>query len=1018
MYFCLKFLSLATATLVFSQSMPQPLVGTTLNGVAADLQGQTIDKSKAEAEQLSQEGIEQLNRGQLLKAANTLEQALEIYTKLDEPSLQTGDTGTKEIEILKKIIGIYTSLKNSNKTIEFSNAMLARVRELEDRDTELKLQMALADAYNSSGQYEKAVESARASLVLARELQNFQAEAVTFLTLASAYQSLASTNREYRAETKAAAISGLTTAWKVKDPDLEAKALAILGSAFSSLDKNQNAIVFAEQGLKVAKENNIPNAAASSLLTLGGVRLKEGEYRQAIESIERGMEYLKKLQQRELEGAASVTLGLAYLGEGNSQQSLNFAEQGLALSQEVKGPLIEALALVDLSLNYSNSGDYQKAIASIDKSRVIAKEQNNRDLEALVLEVKGGIYRKARQKDQAIASYQESISIKDSYSVQASLAQIYQEANLVATAIAHYKRAINKNEEEARRGIPGLPPWLQESFPQAIQNINGLRTTDIYRSLSNLLLSQRRIIEAQQVLELLKEQELREYTDNTTRRELPARVTLTAIEEQIFREYGSLLAFGKRIDECQQTRCQELEQLLARQTVLTEQYYQALRQLETEVNARAAAGGDFVDSKQFAPQVQAIVEAQPGTVLIYPLVLEDKLWLLWASKDGIFKSVEVSGVSQAQLAETVRRFRQLLQNRLSNIDEVKATGKQLHDWLIAPLAAELKANNIRNLVFALDSTTRYVPMGALFDGEKYLIENYTISTVVSANLTATQPTPGSSTAQSLVKDQKVAAISLQLKAPLTSDRTPTVLALGVSEAMAGFKSLPNVPAELDAIVRQESVNSKGIYSGQKFLNQAFDFFALKNNLADRQLLHIATHSEFVPGRASKSYLLLGTGQKLAVPDIETWLNLRDINLVVLSACETALGGLGLDGREIVGVGYYFLKGGANTVMATLWSVDDQSTRLLMEEFYQDLAKGTLQSPVTKAEALRQAQLLLLNGKDTAEAQTQITSESLPKPATAPPTGEQSGDSLQPVAKKSYFRHPYYWASFILMGSGL
>jgi CHAT domain-containing protein len=101
---------------------------------------------------------------------------------------------------------------------------------------------------------------------------------------------------------------------------------------------------------------------------------------------------------------------------------------------------------------------------------------------------------------------------------------------------------------------------------------------------------------------------------------------------------------------------------------------------------------------------------------------------------------------------------------------------------------------------------------------------------------------------------------------------------------------------------------------------------------NHDFLHIATHSKFVPGRANQSFLLLGTGERLAIPDIETWLNLRNINLVVLSACETALGGKGLDGREIAGVGYYFLKGGAKTVMASLWRVDDYSTRLLMENF--------------------------------------------------------------------------------------
>jgi tetratricopeptide (TPR) repeat protein len=191
--------------------------------------------------------MKQLNRGQLPEAARTFEQALEIHRNLGNPTLQDTSASTKEIEILRNLVEIYTLLKDSNKTIEFSHAILAKVREVGDRDTKLKYQIALGDVYNSLGEYQKAVKSASASLALAGELQNFQAQAVASITLATAYQSLESTKSDYRNATKAA-ISGLTTAWRVKDHDSEAKALATLGSIYNVLSKNQNAIVFAEQG--------------------------------------------------------------------------------------------------------------------------------------------------------------------------------------------------------------------------------------------------------------------------------------------------------------------------------------------------------------------------------------------------------------------------------------------------------------------------------------------------------------------------------------------------------------------------------------------------------------------------------------------------------------------------------------------------------------------------------------------------------------------------------------------------
>ncbi len=968
-----KFFSLLAATVLLSLNSPGLLIAATLEAVASDSAAPTSQNSETQADQLSQKGLEQLNRGQLLEAVQSFEQALGIYRELRASSTQDGDTNAKE--------------------------------------TELKLLIALGDTYNSVGRYGQALESAQASLALAQELQNSQAKAAAFTTLAGAYQSLASTPSDYQKATRAA-ISGLTTAWKIKDHDSEAKALAILGNAYNALHQERAAIVFAQQGLKVAKENNIPPVAASSLLTLASVHLEAGDYEQVIATSEQGIDYLQQLQEREAEAGALVMLGLAYFAQGNSQGSLDVGEQALAISQEVKSPLIEALALIVLSFGYSDAGNFQKAIDLINQSRGIAREQNNPNLEAIALEVLGGIYRSSRQNEKAIAAYREAISIHESYSALAGLAHIYQDSNLSGTAITYYKQAINKNEQQTRRWISGLPVWLQASFPQAVQTINAGSTADIYRSLANLLLLKRRANEAQQVLELLKGQELREYTGENLSNGQPAMLSLTPVEAEILRENGSLISFGYRLEECQKTHCPELEQLLAQRAILTQQYYQTLEQLEGEIRESRAADEAFLDPNQLAQKAREVVETQPNTVLIYPLVLEDKIWLLWASKGGIIKSVEVPDVNQAQLEVTVLKFRQLLQNRLSDPDEMKMTGKQLYDWLLKPLESELKANNIENLVFSLDRSTRYVPMSALFDGENYLIENYSVATVLSAKLTDTASNPSTPRVANFRRVNTIGANSNpEMVATLPgstvadvapgsqANQEPSILALGVSDAMAGFRSLPNVPAELDAIVRQELTGSQGIYPGQKFLNDSFDFFALRDNLSTHKMLHIATHSQFVPGRANRSYLLLGTGERLAIPDIQTWLDLQDTDLVVLSACQTALGGPGLSGKEIAGIGYYFLKGGANTVMASLWQVDDQSTRLLMEEFYKKLAQGTLESPVTKAQALRQAQLALLKSKDTTVV-------------------EQPDDDQLASAKKSRFDHPYYWSPFILMGSGL
>jgi CHAT domain-containing protein len=229
---------------------------------------------------------------------------------------------------------------------------------------------------------------------------------------------------------------------------------------------------------------------------------------------------------------------------------------------------------------------------------------------------------------------------------------------------------------------------------------------------------------------------------------------------------------------------------------------------------------------------------------------------------------------------------------------------------------------------------------------------------------------------------------------------PTILALGTSKAFPGFNALPNVPAELNAIVREG--NAKGIYSGKIRLDAAFTANSLRGNHDPFRVLHIATHGSFNPKSITASFLLLGDGNRLPINDIAALTNLNPTHLVVLSACETGLSGSAQDGTEISGISGYFLYRGAKSVIASLWNVNDASTALLMQQFYKNLAGGTM----TKAEALRQVQRDFINGKLTAK--------------DAPSRSDIEVQVTNPTRQigPQTFAHPYYWAPFILIGNSL
>lgn len=286
----------------------------------------------------------------------------------------------------------------------------------------------------------------------------------------------------------------------------------------------------------------------------------------------------------------------------------------------------------------------------------------------------------------------EGISLSD-------LGFLLDEQNQPELAIAFFKKSVNVREG-IRRDIRGLSTDLQQSYTETVAGT--------YRRLADLLLSQGRILEAQQVLELLKIQEIRDYLDDQRAGGKLPGVTLLPKEEELLQKYDTLFAFAQTLRACEQSQCAELAQLRDERDTLKRQYQQAVQTSEPEIRSRRATEEDaFLDPDDLGKQARDILQAQPGTVLIYPLVLEDKLWLLWAVEGRVVSKREID-VGQQQLGEAVLKLRQLLQDRHSDIEELQQVSQQLYDWLISPVEAELQ--DAEHLVFSLDRVTRYIPM--------------------------------------------------------------------------------------------------------------------------------------------------------------------------------------------------------------------------------------------------------------------------------------------------------------------
>ncbi|MBE9187977.1 CHAT domain-containing protein [Microcoleus sp. LEGE 07076] len=336
---------------------------------------------------------------------------------------------------------------------------------------------------------------------------------------------------------------------------------------------------------------------------------------------------------------------------------------------------------------------------------------------------------------------------------------------------------------------------------------------------------------------------------------------------------------------------------------------------------------------------KSIEEIDPAAAVIYPIILSDRLEVILSIpgkplRRYATKKSRTELETAFKLAKNTIRPAGFPRDRLPRV-------QQVYDWLIRPAEADLTDSGIKTLVFVLDGYLRNLPVAVLHDGEKFLVEKYSIALA-----------PG-----------------LQLLTPKPLNQVKLrVLAAALSEARQGFEALPGVKREIQQISAQMPATD--------LLNEDF----VSGRLSDRikavsyPIVHLATHGQFSSNAADT--FILTWDERVNVKEFDRLLrsrtgeNQQPIELLVLSACETASG----DSRAALGLAGAAIRSGARSTVATLWQVNDESTAIFMTEFYRQLAA----SKTSKAEALRNAQLTLLQNPE--------------------------------------YKNPYFWAPFVLVGN--
>jgi CHAT domain-containing protein/uncharacterized protein HemY len=901
------------------------------------------------------------------------DEALETYQK---SSIIAGDTPEKnfsEVFILKGMGDIYQEKKEYSKALELYEKALSITEKLEESDRiKIKTDILrnMGEIRKKKSQYSEALETYEKALILARQIKNLGQEAAILYEIGKIYQTQAR-YPEALAELK----KSLDLRKKLDYKSRIGLTLIAIGEVYISVSQYAEALAVFNQAENFFEANDDDPGSIIAKVQITLAYQKLGRFdKSSITLKESSAQWFKFYQNAllilgKLDGQVDEKLIYPKLSDRIKELENTIQKNRREDDRQSEGQDLVILALIHMALQQNSQSlpTYQKAL-TIYQSIGEPAEQ------ARVMNYMGVVHHRLKQNSNALDNFYQSLRLYQKIGnrsgegqVLSNIATLLKAQQQTDVAIVFYKQSVNAYEY-VRKGIRVLPKEEQEAYAQTL--------VSTYRNLADLLISEGRLLEAEQVLELLKLQEVTDYAAPTRSQDQAIELRLNQTEQQISAKYNNLIDFGELLKTCEAQTSQNCSQLRTDQRKLTKALNQFIDEIATKKRTTCTTNSEQYcnePSDKFTSVAQTLINKQPGTLVISPVVLDNKVWILVVSEGGILSRYE-SKVDRLTLGNRILEFRQLLEDPTSDLTELKAKSKELYDWLIRPIETALNAsNNPRHLVFALDRVTRYIPMGTLFDGQRYLAQRYSTATVLSLGETTTQ------------------------KNTLNDIENTSVLAVGLSDATAKSIALPNVKAEIDAIVRQP-----GIYPGQRFLNLDFTIQAIADHLSGRKVLHIATHGKFVPNQDA-SYLVLGNGDPLPIADIRS-LSFNGIELVVLSACQTALGNPEQEGTEIPGLSSYFLNKGASAVMASLWSVNDGSTTLLMQQFYKNLSKG-----MTKAEALQTVQQELIQSK--------LTTKDIPRGAIAVEfvPGANTTRTANPTTT---FAHPYYWAPFILIGNSL
>ncbi len=896
-------------------------IGLPLTSISSALAEQNQSQQSAAAEKLNQEGLNLAGKGDFSAALAKYQQALAAYKaigdRLNEGTVLGNicltnyyqgqidlalDNCRKSLKIaqdlrdrdgmklnLNNIALIYQSTGKYPQSIDYFQQALIIIRELKDRKSEGTILYNIGFVYNSQANYSQALKLYEQALEISKAVGNRPGEGLILSAIGLVYQ----VKGEYRRALKLFQ-QAENIAQEIKDRMGLGAALGNIGQTYVYLADYQQAIKYFERSIKIFRSLNYLAQVGITLNNQGNTYNFIGQHSKALVAFEKALEIYRSTNNRAEEATTLLNIGKVYKFLGQYPRSLKYYQSVLEIAQSIGNKNTEGIVTNSIGVIYNQLQQYGEAQKYHERALLIHQATGNQSEISNTLDNLAGDYAGLQQYDRALTTRIQALKIKEKIGDRAGMAQILNNIGNDYSLLGEVEKSLS----------------YYRNATEIAHQIN-------YRDVESIALTN----QGNALYQL----------DRLAAAEVPLRQAI-----EIWESLGSGLIDKDKISL--QDRIKSTYDLL--QKVLVEQN-KTQAALEIAERGRARVLAELLASKittinsaasqkiRQAPKlarIQQIARTEKATLVEYSVIGDRILiWVIKPTGQIIFHQTKLPPKTTLKDLIVATRDGIGANRRAKTKDDTpNPTGgdlKQLHQLLIAPIVKDLPTKPEERVIIIPQNELFLVPFAALQDAQdRYLIQKYTITIAPSIQvlaLTETKSTP-------------------------LSKVDPLVVGNPIMPSFGGTQlaNLPGSEAEAKGIGK--------ILQVAPLIGAQADKQQVISLMKTAPIIHLATHGLLdkiegdIPGAIALTNGFLTSGE---IFDMQL-----AANLVVLSACDTGRGDL--TGEGVVGLSRSLSIAGVPSVIVSLWEVNDEATRALMEEFYRNLQLKKL----SKAQALRQAML--------------------------------------------------------------